>query len=120
MRTFQRCVGIAVVAGLLAAPGMVRAGGPVDPATLSCGDFLDLGHAANQGGTRGITAKMEYTRVGYWVLGYLNGFIAADGGDRVLGFRDRDAGSMVVRICNENSRESLMSAAAAAALLATD
>ena len=120
MRIFLKCLAVMVVAGLLVAPGAARSGGPVDPTTLSCGDFLDLGHAANQGGTRGITAKMEYTRVGYWVLGYLNGFIAADGGDRIIGFRDGAIGSTVVTICTERPYESLFSAAAAAAILAGD
>ena len=58
--------------------------------------------------------------VGYWVLGYVNGFIAAFGGDRVVGFRDGEVGSMVVTICTERPHESLVSAATAAAILAGD
>lgn len=110
----------ALLATVLVAPGAVWGGGPVDPSTLSCAEFLDLERAARGSGRDAVTAMMGYTSVGYCVLGYVNGFIAAFGGDRVVGFRDGEVGSMVVTICTERPHESLVSAAAAAAILAGD
>ena len=106
----------ALLATVLVAPGAVRGGGPVDPSTLFCAEFLDLERAARGSGRDAVTAMMGYTSVGYWVLGYVNGFIAAFGGDRVVGFRDGEVGSMVVTICTERPHESLVSAATAAAV----
>ena len=117
MRRFQKYVGVAVVAtGLLVAPGLAQSG-PVDPSTLSCGDFINLERKTKGSGSVATIAQMEFTQVGYWVLGYLNGFIAADGGDLVLGFGDRGVGRMVMVICQGSPHESLMSAVTGAALL---
>ena len=120
MRTFQKYVGVAaVVTGLLVAPATAQSN-PIDPSTLSCAAFLDLDRAANSNGRTALTAKMDFTRVGYWVLVYLNGFFAADGQERIVGFRDRGVGRTVMKICAENPHESLMSATAATAILAGD
>ena len=110
----------AALVTVLVAPGAVQSDQPIDPSTLSCAEFLDLERAARGNDRDAVTAILEYTNVGYWVLGYLNGFIAAFGGDRVVGFRDREVGSMVTTICTESPHESLASAAAAAAILAGD
>ena len=52
---------------------------------------------------------MEFTSVGYWVLGFMNGYIVAEGEDRLLRLSDKGVGGAVVSGCRRAPHESLAS-----------
>lgn len=123
MRTLRKYVsGFVIGAGLVLAPMMsVESADPVDPSTLTCSEFLTLSDEARGNDQASIIKKMQLTSVGYWVIGFMNGYVEAVGGDHVVWLRDRGAGSNVTHICAQTPDAMLSEVVAVAAeLLAED
>ena len=88
-------------------------GDPIDPSMLTCSDFLSL--ASNPESDDLTPKKLQFTFVGYWLVGYINGYITADGYEGVVRIQERGAGAAIKRICSEKPRALLSSVAAIAA-----